>query len=110
MSKDQRKTDLVQKGLEVGSGGGERRHLKIVIAKGGGTIFIWGGIHHTFLKNPAPLDVINDRSLKLHRLHKQIEWAACGGTSGKITFTHSIIYPLERKNYEVKVVQSYRPC
>ena len=103
MSKDQRKTDLVQKGLEVGGGGGGGGGR-------GGTIFIWGGIHHTFLKNPAPLDIINDRSLKLHRLYKQIEWAACGGTSGKITFTHSIIYPLERKNYEVKVVQSYRPC
>ena len=108
MSKDQRKTDLVQKGLEGGWWGG-RGHLKIVIAKGG-TIFIWGGYTPHFSEKPRPLDIINDRSLKLHRLYKQIEWAACGGTSGKITFTHSIIYPLERKKYEVKVVQSYRPC
>ena len=106
MSKDQRKTDLVQKGLEGGGGG---VHLKIVIAKGGYNFHLRGYTPH-FSEKPRPLDIINDRSLKLHRLYKQIEWAACGGTSGNITFTHSIIYPLERKNYEVKVVQSYRPC
>ena len=109
MSKDQRKTDLVQKGLELGGGGGGGA-FKNCYCQRGVQFSFEGGIHHTFLKNPAPLDIINDRSLKLHRLYKQIEWAACGGTSGKITFTHSIIYPLERKNYEVKVVQSYRPC
>ena len=49
MSKDQRKTDLVQKGLEGGGGG----HLKIIIAKGG-TIFIWGGYTPHFSEKPRP--------------------------------------------------------
>ena len=39
MSKDQRKTDLVQKGLELAGGGG---HLKIVIAKGGYSFHLRG--------------------------------------------------------------------
>ena len=51
MSKDQRKTDLVQKGLEVGGGG----HLKIVIAKGGGYNFHLRGVYTTlFWKTPPP--------------------------------------------------------
>ena len=55
MSKDQRKTDLVQKGLEVGGGGGGGwGAFKNFYYQGGVQFSFEGGIHHTFLKNPAP--------------------------------------------------------
>ena len=74
MPKDERR-DLDLKRLGRGGGGCGGCILNIVIAKGcgGGVQFsyviILGGtvlIHHTVLKNPAPLwDVINDRSLNI---------------------------------------------